>query len=205
MPTYSSAFEATPSPSDPEVPSLEQISAVLNVTDMEATAGEPARLANLAASNAVTATNASSQNAVANQQAVTQLGLAVLGKTVNRVANLGPVEARSSVDILTNNELAQTIADLKSVLGLGGGRPPHPHPRPGPSLKRLLEILKRVLAQMAMIEAQNAALKGDGTASSPYASEVGLYVTAPVTIAFPGLQPQEVDLSMVGGSLRAAK
>lgn len=203
MPLPSSGtFEATPSDAPtPASASLDEIAAVLNETDLNANAGEPSRLSNLAHANLVISTNQGSQNAVSNQQAVTQLGLAVLGRTVNAVQNLNPLTARDAVDVLTNDEMAQTIADLKSALGVGGGgRRPHPV---GPSLRHLLQTLKRMLAQVAAIEAENAALQGAGTAASPYATSAGLYVTAPVTLAFPGLQPQEVDLTLQGRSLRA--
>lgn len=73
-------------------------------------------LSNLAYANLVNNVNLSQQNAVSNQQAMNELGIAITGKTVNLVSNLGPLEARSAVDVLSNNELAQTIADLKAVL-----------------------------------------------------------------------------------------
>jgi hypothetical protein len=73
-------------------------------------------LSNLAFSNLVANTNLSQQNAIANQQAMNELGIAIVGKTVNKVTDLGPLEARSAVDVLTNNELAQTIADLKATV-----------------------------------------------------------------------------------------
>jgi hypothetical protein len=40
-------------------------------------------------------------------------------KSVAKIANLGPLEARSSVDILTNDELPATIADLKASSNTG--------------------------------------------------------------------------------------
>ncbi|MBS0661098.1 MAG: hypothetical protein JSR82_23000 [Verrucomicrobia bacterium] len=197
----SGAFDATPTnvPSD-AADSLDEISAVLNATSLHANAGEPARLGNLATANLVVSTNTGSQNAVANQQAATQLALAVLGRTVNAVQNLGPVTARTSVDVLTNNEVAQAIADLKAALDPGRG--PRPIP-PSPGVRHLLQLLKRLLAQLARIEQENAALQGDGSAGNPFATTAGLWVTAPVTIAFPGLDPQQVDLSLSGRSLKA--
>jgi hypothetical protein len=35
---------------------------------------------------------------------------------VNTIANLGPLEARSAVDVLTNNSLADEIASLRATL-----------------------------------------------------------------------------------------
>jgi len=198
----SGAFDATPTTApDPALDSLDEISAVLNATSLHANAGEPARLGNLATSNLVLSTNAGAQNAVANQQAATQLAMAVLGRTVNAVQNLGPVTARTSVDVLTNDEVAQGIADLRSALSPGGGGP-RPIP-PGPGVRQLLQLLKRLLGQLARIEQENAALQGDGTSANPFSTSSGLWVTAPVTVAFPGLDPQQVDLSLSGRSLKA--
>ncbi|MBO9722681.1 R body protein [Xanthomonas phaseoli pv. dieffenbachiae] len=73
-------------------------------------------LSNLAYSNTVANTNLSQQNAVANQQAMNELGISIVAKASNTISNLGPLEARSAVDILTNDELAQTIADMKATL-----------------------------------------------------------------------------------------
>lgn len=89
---------------------------VLAIGNLKSVAEQPAMLSNLAYSNTIANTNLSQQNAVANQQAMNELGISIVGKTVNKVADLGPLEARSAVDVLSNNELAQTIADLKSSL-----------------------------------------------------------------------------------------
>lgn len=86
------------------------------IGNLKAIAEQPAMISNLAYGNTVANTNLSQQNAVANQQAMNELGVAITGRTVARVGNLGPLEARSAVDVLTNDELAQTLADLKSTL-----------------------------------------------------------------------------------------
>ena len=86
------------------------------IGNLKSISEQPAMISNLAYSNVITTTNLSQQNAVSNQQAMNEVGISVVGKTVNNVANLGPLEARSAVDILTNDELAQTIADLKSAV-----------------------------------------------------------------------------------------
>ena len=83
------------------------------IGNLKAISEQPAMLSNLAYSNTVATTNLSQQNAVANQQSMNELGVAVTGSTVSKVQNLGPLEARSAVDILTNDELAQTIADFQ--------------------------------------------------------------------------------------------
>lgn len=77
---------------------------------------QPAMFSNLLFSNVVATTNLSSQNAVANQQSMNELNISVTAKSTNAVSDLGPLEARSAVDILSNNEVAQTIADLKASL-----------------------------------------------------------------------------------------
>lgn len=96
--------------------SLNDTATVVAITNLKSIAEQPAMLSNLAYSNAIANTNLSQQNAIANQQAMNELGISIVGKVVNKVSDLGPLEARSAVDILTNNELAETIADLKSTL-----------------------------------------------------------------------------------------
>lgn len=97
-------------------PSLGETVTVIGVTNLKSVGEQPAMLSNLAYSNTVSNTNLSHQNAVSNQQAMNELAISVVGKTVNKVSDLGPLEARSAVDILTNDEVAQTIADLKATL-----------------------------------------------------------------------------------------
>ncbi|MBN2069311.1 MAG: RebB family R body protein [Opitutales bacterium] len=97
-------------------PSLGETVTVIGVSNLKSVAEQPAMLSNLSFSNTVANTNLSQQNAVANQQAMNELGVSILGKTVNKVSDLGPLEARSAVDILTNNELAQDMASLKASI-----------------------------------------------------------------------------------------
>ena len=103
-------------------PSLSETATVIGITNLKSVGEQPAMLSNLAYSNTIANTNLSQQNAVANQQAMNELGISIVGKTVNTVSNLGPLEARSAVDILTNNELAQTIADLKATVQAFAGK-----------------------------------------------------------------------------------
>ncbi len=98
------------------MPLNQEIVDAVTVGNLKTVGEQPAMLSNLAYANLVANTNLAQQNAVANQQAMNELGIAVLGKAVNTVSNLGPLEARSAVDVLTNNELAQTIADLKATV-----------------------------------------------------------------------------------------
>ncbi len=106
-------------PSDARSPAMplneEDVNAV-NSGNVKAAGEQPAMLATLAYANLVANTNLAQQNAVAHQQAMNELGIAVVAKAVDTVTNLGPLEARSAVDVLSNNELAQTVADLKATV-----------------------------------------------------------------------------------------
>ncbi len=86
------------------------------ITNLKSVGEQPAMLANLAYSNTLTNTNLAQQNAVANQQAMNELGIAIVAQGTRTVSNAGPLEARSAVDVLTNNELGQTIADMKATV-----------------------------------------------------------------------------------------
>src|SRR5882757_3100014 len=97
-------------------PSLAETATVIGITNLKSVGEQPAMLSNLAYSNTIANTNLSQQNAVANQQAMNELGIAIVGKTVNSLTNLGPLEARSAVDVLTGNSLAEEIADLKATI-----------------------------------------------------------------------------------------
>ena len=104
-------------------------------------------LSNMAYSNMVANANLSMQNAVSNQQAMNELNVSVTAAASNIVKNIGPLEARSAVDVLTNNELAAEISGLKATLaafpsaspsGGGGGKKPTPlHPAGQGSLNNL--------------------------------------------------------------------
>lgn len=82
---------------------------------IKSVAGQPAMLSNLAFSNLVNNVNISQQNALSNQQAMNQLGIAVTGKVVNVVANLGPLEAASVVELFKGDEAAKEGADLNAA------------------------------------------------------------------------------------------
>ncbi|MCK9200903.1 MAG: RebB family R body protein [Gallionella sp.] len=57
------------------------------IGNLKAIAEQPAMLSNLAYSNLVANTNLSQQNAVANQQAMNELGIAVVAMACNIVSN----------------------------------------------------------------------------------------------------------------------
>lgn len=97
-------------------PSIAETATVIGIANLKSIAEQPAMLSNLAYSNIIANTNLSQQNAVANQQAMNELGISIVGKTVNKVSDLGPLEARSAVDVLTDNALADEIASLRAVI-----------------------------------------------------------------------------------------
>ncbi|GLQ98829.1 hypothetical protein [Dyella mobilis] len=94
----------------------EQVVTAVATGNLKAISEQPALLSNLAYNNAVASNNLGQQNAVANQQAGNEMGLSLVANATNTISNLGPLASRSAVDVLTNNELAQTIADLKSAV-----------------------------------------------------------------------------------------
>lgn len=81
-----------------------------------AIAEQPSMLSNLAYSNTVASTDLSAKGQVATQHAANQLRKSILSIAVNQVQQNNPLQARAVVDVLTNNEVAQSIADLKSVI-----------------------------------------------------------------------------------------
>ncbi len=93
-----------------------QITEAVAVGNLKSIAEQPAMLANLAMSNLIANTNLAAQNAVANQQAMNELGVAVLGKAVNLLTTVGPIEARAAEQVLTGDSVAQELADLKAAL-----------------------------------------------------------------------------------------
>lgn len=86
------------------------------IGNLKAIAEQPAMISNLAYGNLVANTNLSQQNAVAYQQAMNELGLALVGRVSGNVTNLSPLESRSATDVLTQNDMAQLLASLKAVL-----------------------------------------------------------------------------------------
>jgi hypothetical protein len=94
----------------------EQIVTAVAVGNLKAISEQPALLSNLAYANALSTNNLGQQNAVSNQQAGNQLGVPLVAKAVDVISNLDPLASRSAVDVLSNNELAQAIVDLKSVV-----------------------------------------------------------------------------------------
>lgn len=94
------------------------------MANVKSVAEQPAMLANLALSNLIANVNLSQQNAVSNQQALNQICLTVVGKVVNLLTTLSPLEAMSDEKVLTGNAVAEEIADLKASLQALTGQTP---------------------------------------------------------------------------------
>lgn len=101
----------------------EEVVSAVATDNRKAIAEQTAMLSNLIFSNTIANTNLSQQNAVANQQAMNELGVAIVAKATNTVIPLGPLEARSAVDVLTNDQLAQSITDFKAAIAAFGSGP----------------------------------------------------------------------------------
>ena len=86
------------------------------IGNVKSVAEQPSMLSNLAYANQIGNINLSQQNAVANQQALNQLGLSVTGKSVNLVSNLSPMEAVAVVKMDTGNDIAEQLSDIKGTL-----------------------------------------------------------------------------------------
>jgi hypothetical protein len=126
-----------PRPPGPGIPSA--VTGATAVGSLTAVAGQPAMLSNLAYSNEVANVNLSGQNAVANQQAMNSLGRAVASVAVRDAANPGPAQARSDVDVLTDDGPGQALAGLAASIAslaaapAAGRRTPRPTPPQQPS------------------------------------------------------------------------
>jgi hypothetical protein len=86
------------------------------IGNVKSVAEQPAMLSNLAYANLISNINLSQQNAVSNQQAMNQLSLTITGKAVNRISDLSSAEAVAINKLDTGNQLAQTLASLKSAI-----------------------------------------------------------------------------------------
>jgi len=86
------------------------------IASLSSISGQASSLANLTYSNTIANTNLTQQNTVANQQAMNEVAESVLGKTVNLVANLNPLEAVAATKLETGNDIAQQVMDLKAAI-----------------------------------------------------------------------------------------
>lgn len=79
-------------------------------------ANQPSMLSNLAYSNTLSSGDLGAKGQVSNQNAQNKLRISILSTAVSRIQNNQPLQARSAVNVLANNELAETIASLKPAL-----------------------------------------------------------------------------------------
>ena len=85
----------------------------LNSLAVEAT--QPAMVSNVNSANIISNINRSTQNAVSNQFAVSQLSVSIMGKAQSLIGSLQPMEAKSAQAVLTGSALAESIASLKAA------------------------------------------------------------------------------------------
>src|SRR5688500_6135332 len=91
-----------------------EITTAIAIANVKSIAEQPAQLANILLGNFIQSTNQSQQNAVSFQQTQNSLQATVLGKVVNMLTTLGPLESMSAQQILTGNSVAQEVAALKA-------------------------------------------------------------------------------------------
>lgn len=127
-------IDGYPNPVDSPLP--DQVTEAIAVGGVNSVAGQPSSLANLSFGNAAANINLTQQNAAANQQALNNLGLSVVGAAVNMVADLDPLEAMSAEQVLTGNVVAQEIIDIQGALSLLGNKKSAPASAKLPVLRR---------------------------------------------------------------------
>ena len=86
------------------------------------TAQQPAMLSNLAYTNQVSSNDLAAKAQLSNQDAMNRLRLGILARAVDAVQRTGPLTARSSVEVVSANEAAQDLADLRSAASAATGR-----------------------------------------------------------------------------------
>src|SRR5277367_2680160 len=77
---------------------------------LAAEAAQPAMISNVSSSNVISNINRSTQNAVSNQFAVSQLSVSIVGKALSMIGTVQPMEVRSAQNVLTGSALAESIA-----------------------------------------------------------------------------------------------
>lgn len=91
-----------------------EITEGIAIANVKSVAEQPATLANIQLANLVQNTNQAQENAVSFQQTQNSVQATVLGKVVNMLTALGPLEAMSAQQILTGNSVAEEIGALKA-------------------------------------------------------------------------------------------
>lgn len=93
-----------------------EITESIGIANVKSVAEQPATLANIQLANLVQNTNQAQENAVSFQQTQNSIQATVLGKVVNMLTSLGPLEAMSAQQILTGNAVAEEISALKATV-----------------------------------------------------------------------------------------
>lgn len=90
-------------------------------TTVDATSAseKTAPLSNLALGNLIQNVNQAQENAVSFQQSQNSIQATVLGKVVNMLTQLGPLEAMSAQQVPTESEIAENLAAVKEELATG--------------------------------------------------------------------------------------
>lgn len=94
----------------------DEITTAIALANVKSVAEQPAQLANLFLGNLIQNTNQAQENAVSFQQTQNNIQATVLGKVVNLLTTLGPLEAMSAQQILTGNSVAEEISALKATV-----------------------------------------------------------------------------------------
>ncbi|MBN2069313.1 MAG: hypothetical protein JW739_06725 [Opitutales bacterium] len=176
--------------------SLGETTSVINTSSLMTIAGNPAEASDLSLNNAISQRNLSQQNAVSNQQRVQSLGLSVLGKTVRKVSAPTVLEARSSMDVISGNEMAETLASLKAAIDMfnNGASPVNPDSPRRKLIKKLVELIR--------ILELNYLYQGKGTYEDPLVmrqSQAKLYLTLDACLGFKGISAEQLDVSEDNG------
>jgi len=108
------AVQPPPEPDNSKIPN--DIRESVAIANMKSVAEQPAMLSSLSFANLATNDNLSQQNAVSFQQAMNQLTVTVTAKGVNRVSNLGTLEGISITKVMTSNDTARLIPELRAVI-----------------------------------------------------------------------------------------
>jgi hypothetical protein len=93
-----------------------EITEGIAIANVKSVAEQPAQLANLSLGNLIQNTNQAQENAVSFQQTLNSVQATVLGKVVQMLTTLGPLESMSAQQILTGNSVAEELGALKAAV-----------------------------------------------------------------------------------------
>lgn len=175
---------------------LGETTSIINTSSLMAIAGNPAEASGLSLNNAISQRNLSQQNAVSHQQRIQSLGISVLGKTVRKVSAPTVLEARSAMDVLSGNEMAEVLASLKAAIDMfnDGSSPVSPVSPRRKLIKKLVELIR--------ILELNYFYQGKGTYEDPLVmkqTQAKLYLTLDACLGFKGISAEQLDVSENNG------